>query len=41
MTGIYIARIAGGKYVEDSGIEDQLGLLQQLGAIPQMAQAGT
>ena len=40
MTGIYIARIAGGKYVEDSGIEDQLGLLQQLGAIPQMAQAG-
>ena len=39
-TGTYIARIAGGKYVEDSGIEDQLGLLQQLGAVPQMAQAG-
>ena len=40
-TAIYVSRIAGGKYVEDSGIEDQLGLMQQLGAIPQMAQAGT
>ena len=39
-TAIYVSRIAGGKYVEDSGIEDQLGLMQQLGAIPQMAQTG-
>ena len=39
-TGIYIPRLAGGKIVEDSGIEDQLGLMQQLGAIPQMTQTG-
>jgi predicted ester cyclase len=40
MTGIYIHRLAAGKFVEDWAEEDHLGLLQQLGAIPQMAQAG-
>jgi steroid delta-isomerase-like uncharacterized protein len=39
-TGIYISRIAGGKFVEDWESFDALGLMQQLGAIPQMAQAG-
>jgi steroid delta-isomerase-like uncharacterized protein len=41
MTGILISRIAGGKFVEDWQSPDLLGLLQQLGAIPQMAQTGT
>jgi steroid delta-isomerase-like uncharacterized protein len=39
-TGISITRFAGGKDVEDWESFDMLGLLQQLGAIPQMAQAG-
>jgi steroid delta-isomerase-like uncharacterized protein len=39
-TGIYISRIAGGKVVEDWRAVDDLGLMQQLGVIPQMAQAG-
>ena len=39
-TGIYISRFAGGKCVEDWFSGDMLGLLQQLGAIPQIAQAG-
>jgi predicted ester cyclase len=39
-TGILISRFAGGKDVEDWESFDALGLLQQLGAIPQMAQAG-
>jgi steroid delta-isomerase-like uncharacterized protein len=39
-TGIIITRFAGGKDVEDWESLDALGLLQQLGAIPQMAQAG-
>ena len=39
-TGIYISRFAGGKCVEDWFSGDMLGLMQQLGAIPQMAQAG-
>ena len=38
MTGIVISRFAGGKVVEDWSSSDMLGLLQQLGAIPQMAQ---
>jgi steroid delta-isomerase-like uncharacterized protein len=38
LTGIYISRFAGGKVVEDWSSSDQLGLLQQLGVIPQMAQ---
>ena len=40
MTGIVISRFAGGKVVEDWRQADDLGLLQQLGAIPQMAQTG-
>jgi steroid delta-isomerase-like uncharacterized protein len=40
LTGIYITRVAGGKVVEDWRAVDDLGLLQQLGAIPQMAQTG-
>jgi predicted ester cyclase len=39
-TGISIARLAGGKFVEEWTQEDHLGLMQQLGAIPQMAQGG-
>jgi steroid delta-isomerase-like uncharacterized protein len=34
MTGMYIVRIADGKIVEHWGVEDALGLLQQLGAMP-------
>jgi hypothetical protein len=34
MTGITINRLEGGKVVEDWTVFDQLGLLQQLGAIP-------
>jgi predicted ester cyclase len=37
-TGILISRLAGGKVVEDWESLDALGLLQQLGAVPQMAQ---
>jgi steroid delta-isomerase-like uncharacterized protein len=39
-TAIYISRFAGGKFVEDWRQADDLGLMQQLGAIPQMAQGG-
>src|SRR5919204_87348 len=39
-TAIIISRFAGGKVVEDWVNEDDLGLMQQLGAIPQMAQGG-
>ena len=39
-TGIAITRFAGGKPVEDWESFDALGLLQQLGAIPQMAPTG-
>ena len=39
-TCIYIDRFAGGKWVEEWGSVDLLGLMQQLGAIPQMAQTG-
>ena len=39
-TGIHISRVAGGKCVEDWRSADVLGFLQQLGAIPQRAQAG-
>ena len=38
-TGIYIFRIAGGKVVERWGNQDDLGMMQQLGLIPQMGQA--
>jgi predicted ester cyclase len=40
VTGIYIARFAGGRCVEEWSSSDQLGWLQQLGAVPEMAQAG-
>ena len=33
---IHIIRIADGKAVEHWGIEDSLGMMQQLGAIPEM-----
>jgi steroid delta-isomerase-like uncharacterized protein len=39
-TGIIISRFAGGKWVEDWEQADMLGLFQQLGVIPQMAQVG-
>jgi predicted ester cyclase len=39
-TGIDISRIAGGKIVELWAEYDYLGLMQQLGAIPSMGQAG-
>jgi predicted ester cyclase len=39
-TGIAICRFAGSKAVEYWSSVDLLGLLQQLGVIPQMAQAG-
>ena len=40
VTGIYISRFAGGKCVEEWRNVDDLGLMQQLGVIPQMAQTG-
>ena len=40
MTGIGIDRFKDGKFVESWFNEDDLGLMQQLGAIPQMAQTG-
>jgi steroid delta-isomerase-like uncharacterized protein len=40
LTGIYITRVAGGKCVEDWCSADMLGMFQQLGVIPQMAQTG-
>ena len=39
-TAILISRFAGGKFVEDWEQADMLGLFQQLGVIPQMAQGG-
>jgi steroid delta-isomerase-like uncharacterized protein len=39
-TGIDIERIEAGKFVEGWANWDELGLMQQLGAIPQMAQTG-
>ena len=33
---IEITRIAGGKIVEDWGLDDRLGMLQQLGLVPAM-----
>jgi steroid delta-isomerase-like uncharacterized protein len=39
-TGIAICRFAGSKVVEYRSSADLLGLLQQLGAIPQMAPGG-
>ena len=40
LTGIEIDRIEDDKVVESCFSQDMLGLMQQLGAIPQMAQTG-
>lgn len=40
VTGMGIVRIEGGKAVEAWGNFDQLGLLQQLGVVPPIGQAG-
>jgi predicted ester cyclase len=40
LTGITIDRIKDGKFVEGWANADMLGLLQQLGVIPPMAQGG-
>jgi steroid delta-isomerase-like uncharacterized protein len=40
VTGIEIDRIEDHKFVESWANSDHLGLMQQLGAIPQMAQSG-
>lgn len=37
MSGMSFLRIAGGKVVEERGIGNTLGLLQQLGAMPELA----
>ena len=34
VSSIIIARIADGKIVEEWGLDDQMGMLQQLGIIP-------
>lgn len=39
ITGITLERLADGKIVEEWNIWDQLGLLQQLGAVPAPRQA--
>lgn len=39
VTGISISRIANGKLVEDYSNWDTLGMLQQLGAVPELATA--
>lgn len=41
VTGLTLARFANGKGVEDYTNWDTLGMLQQIGAIPAMAQATT
>jgi steroid delta-isomerase-like uncharacterized protein len=38
--GIWISRIRGGQVVEEWGVSDELGMLQQLGVIPAPGQAG-
>jgi predicted ester cyclase len=40
VTGICISRFASGKFAEEWDNQDVLGLMQQLGAIPQMAPTG-
>jgi steroid delta-isomerase-like uncharacterized protein len=34
MNGMYVVRIANGKIVEHRGVEDAVGMLQQLGVMP-------
>jgi steroid delta-isomerase-like uncharacterized protein len=38
--GMYVARITGGKIMEEWGIFDALGMMQQLGVVPPAGQAG-
>jgi predicted ester cyclase len=40
VTGIGMSRFAGGKIMEEWTNYDVLGMLQQLGAVPQMAPVG-
>jgi steroid delta-isomerase-like uncharacterized protein len=40
VTGIWIDRVANGKFVESWSIFDELGMLQQLGVIPAAEPAG-
>ena len=40
VTGMYVARIIGGKIVEEWGNLDALGMMQQLGVVPPPGQAG-
>ena len=40
VTGIYVARIIGGKIVEEWGNFDALGMMQQIGVVPPPGQAG-
>ena len=40
ITGISIHRIAGGKIVEDWANADELGMMQQLGAVPPIGESG-
>jgi steroid delta-isomerase-like uncharacterized protein len=41
MTGVHIMRIADGRIIEHWGSNDDLGLMQQLGAIPAPGEAAT
>jgi steroid delta-isomerase-like uncharacterized protein len=40
LTGVHVMRVADGKIVEHWGTNDDLGLMRQLGAIPEPAHAG-
>jgi hypothetical protein len=40
VTGTYMARIVGGKVVEEWGNWDGLGMMQQLGVIPAPGEGG-
>jgi predicted ester cyclase len=41
LTGIFIDRLAGGKFVQRWDSADTLGKMQQLGIVPPSGQAGT
>jgi hypothetical protein len=41
VAGIWIHRLAGNKIVESWDVWDTLGMLQQLGVVPQIATAKT
>jgi steroid delta-isomerase-like uncharacterized protein len=41
VTGMWILRIAGGKIAEQWGINDTLGMMQQLGVVPPPGQGGS